>query len=112
MSPRSRRRGYGSGGGAPQRNKRKPRGAGNQRQNGAGFWGDAARLPPARTDVRIAEDPAAVARSLGPPPLPGHEVIAEHYFAAVYDRAVTLAGALATAGGLITVEELADELEG
>jgi predicted TIM-barrel enzyme len=51
-----------------------------------------------------------VPRSLGPPPLPGHENAAEHYFAAVYDRAVTTAGALAAAGGLIDPDALADEL--
>ncbi len=38
-----------------------------------------------------------------------HGAIAEHYFTAVYDRAVTLAGAVATAGGLITFEDLPDD---
>ncbi len=109
MSPRSRRRG--SGGGA-SRNRRKGGGKPNQqRAQGAGFWGDPAKLPEARQDIRISDDPAAVARSLGPPPLPGHDVIAAHYFEAVYDRAVMLAGAVATAGGLITPDELVEELE-
>lgn len=103
MSPRSRRRGGGS-----QRNRRNKQSAAQQRQ-GAAFWGDAEQLPQARTDVRITEDPAAVARSLGPPPLTGHEAIAEHYFTAVYDRAVTLAGAVATAGGLISQDDLPDD---
>lgn len=76
---------------------------------GPGFWGDPAQLPDAETDVRINEDPAAVPRSLGPPPLPGHEGIAEHYFAAVYDRAVATAGALAAAGGLIDPNALLDD---
>jgi hypothetical protein len=106
MSPRSRRRGSGGGG----RNRRKGNKA-QQRQLGAGFWGDPAVLPEPGADLRITDDPHAVARSLGPPPLPGHEVIAEAYFAAVYDRAVTLAGALATAAGLLTPDELVDELE-
>lgn len=105
MSPRARRRGGGS-----NRNRQKGR-RGNQPQTAAGFWGDPAKLPEARQDVRITDDPAAVVRSLGPPPLTGHEVIAEAYFTAVYDRAVTLAGAVATAGGLITPDELAEELE-
>ena len=105
MSPRSRRRGSSS-----SRSRRKaPNKA--QQQIGAGFWGDEAKLPAPRKDVRISDDPAAVARSLGPPPLPGHEVIAEHYFEAVYDRAVMLAGAVATAGGLITPDQLAEEHE-
>jgi hypothetical protein len=74
------------------------------------FWGDPAKLPSSQNDVRMTMDPAAVPRSLGPPPLPGHENAAEHYFAAVYDRAVTTAGALAAAGGLIDPDALADEL--
>lgn len=73
------------------------------------FWGDASLLPEASQDVRITDDPAAVSRSLGPPPLPGHEVIAEQYFGVVYDRAVTTAGLLAAAGGLIDAEDLVDE---
>ena len=106
MSPRSRRRGSG-GGGRNRRKGNKPQ----QRQTGAGFWGDASVLPEPKTDLRITDDAPAVARSLGQPPLTGHEIIAEAYFAAVYDRAVTLGGALATAAGLLTPGELADELE-
>jgi hypothetical protein len=108
MSPRSRRRGSGGS----SRGRRKGGGRGQQqRQEGVAFWGDPAALPEVRADIRITDDPAAVARSLGPPPLPGHDVIAEHYFEAVYDRAVMLAGAVATAGGLITADELVEELE-
>lgn len=112
---RNRRRG-GKGSGDPRasrdqgRNKQRGRRKGRGRK-GAGFWGDADRLPPAERDVRITEDPSAVPRSLGPPPLPGHEKIAEHYFTAVYDRAVATAGALAAAGGLIGTEELTHELD-
>ncbi len=61
-------------------------------------------------DVRITPEPAVVPHSLGPPPLPGHETIAEHYFTAIYDRAVMLSGALAAAAGLIEPEELVEEL--
>jgi hypothetical protein len=77
---------------------------------GVSFWGDPSTLPEPHGDVRMTTDPAAVPRSLGPPPLPGHEMAAEHYFAAVYDRAVTTAGALAAAGGLIDPETLVSEL--
>lgn len=104
MSPRSRRR----GGGGSQR-RRKPGGGNQQRQTGADFWGDVEQLPTSRPEVRVSEDPAAVARSLGQPPLAGHEVIAEAYFTAVYDRAVTLAGALATAAGLLSHDEQPDD---
>ena len=80
-----------------------------QAQPTAGFWGDQSKLPPARTDVRMTDHPAAVPQSLGPPPLPGHESIAEHYFGVVYDRAVATAGALAAAGGLIEPDALVEE---
>ena len=36
---------------------------------------------------QVASDAAAVVHSLGNPPLPGHEQVAEHYFRAVYERA-------------------------
>lgn len=81
------------------------------RQDTAGFWGDVSLLPSVSTDVRMATEPTAVPRSLGEPPLPGHESVAGHYFEAVYHRAVTTAGALAAAGGLIDPDALADELE-
>ena len=74
--------------------------------DGAAFWGDGSALPSAEQSIRITDDPDATVRSLGPPPLPGHEEIAGHYFAAVYDRAVAIAGALAAVGGMIEPEEL------
>lgn len=81
-------------------------------ERGAGFWGDPTALPPPRRDLRMTGEAAATVRSLGPPPLPGHEVIAGHYFTAVYDRAVTLAGALGAVGGFIEPEELQQREEG
>ena len=51
--------------------------------------------------IRPVPDPGAMVRSLGPPPLFGGGGNAEHYFAAVYDRAAMLAGALAAASGLL-----------
>lgn len=75
-------------------------------EDGASFWGDPSKLPDARTDVRMTAHPAAIPRSLGPPPLADHESVAEHYFEAIYDRAVTTAGALAAAGGLIDPDAL------
>lgn len=91
--------------GSRKRGRRPPQ----KRRDQAGFWGEEDKLPTAQSDIRITDDPAAMPRSLGPPPLPGHETIAESYFMAVYDRAVTTAGALAAAGGLIDLEALADE---
>lgn len=84
----------------------------DQEYDATAFWGDRAALPPARTDVRMTAEPTAVPRSLSTPPLPGHEVIAGHYFEAVYGRAVATAGALAAAGGLIDPDALVDELGG
>ena len=55
--------------------------------------------------VRSPDDPSAMIRSLGPPPLPGRETIAEHYFAAAYDKAARRAVALAAASGLIDLSE-------
>jgi hypothetical protein len=106
--------GKGGGGKGRNRNRRRNRNRGggnkgNQAPSGAGFWGEADKLPAPVQDVRITDDPAAVARSLGSPPLPGHEKIAEHYFTVVYERAVQTAGALAAAGGLIDPMALAGE---
>ena len=107
MSPRQGNRRRSSN--KSQRKQRRPAGGANQRSSGIGFWGEADNMPPARQDVRISDDPSAVARSLGPAPLPGHETIAEYYFAAVYDRAVGIAGALAAVGGLIKPEDLTED---
>jgi hypothetical protein len=68
------------------------------------FWGEVDQLPSSDTHVRITPDPAAVVRSLGRPPLSGQYNVAEHYFTAVYDRAVTLASALAAAGDLLETD--------
>lgn len=79
------------------------------RTDQAGFWGDPELLPAMLRDVRITDAPAAVPRSLGSPPLPGHEAVAEHYFRVVYERAVGTAGALAAAGGLIDLQAVVDD---
>jgi hypothetical protein len=51
--------------------------------------------------MRAAGDPAALVRSLGPPSLPGQTAYAEHYLAAVVERAAAMAGAVAAAAGVI-----------
>ena len=106
MSPRSRRRGKGNA--AAQRNRRATSNRSPQRVDGAGFWGDPAKLPEPRQEIRITDAPAAVALSLGPPPLHGHEAIAQHYFTVVYDRAVMIAGAVAAAGGMLNPNDPED----
>lgn len=51
--------------------------------------------------ISVTPDPTSTVRSLGKPPLGGRETVAEHYFEAVYQRAVAMAGALAAAGDLL-----------
>lgn len=71
------------------------------------FWGDPEKLPKGdATQVNISSYPPAVVKSLGRPPLSGHQNASEHYFAAVYERAVNLGAALAAAGNLIAPDEL------
>lgn len=73
------------------------------------FWGDPSKLPREEPTVRIITDPSAIVRSLGRPPLSGHQNHAEGYFTAVYQRSVTLASVLAAAGNLIAPDELVGE---
>ncbi len=69
------------------------------------FWGDLDTGDEPVTALRPSDDPSAMIRSLGPPPLPGRETIAEHYFALAYDKASRRAFALAAANGLVDLTE-------
>jgi hypothetical protein len=104
---RNRKRSGGRDAGPKARRPQREQAPGRTDQ--AGFWGDPELLPAMQRDVRITDAPAAVPRSLGSPPLPGHEVVAEHYFRVVYERAVGTAGALAAAGGLIDLQAVVDD---
>ncbi len=94
--------------------KSKPRGQSRRRKTKARsrvdpktFWGDPATLPSvADVRVNITTNPVAVVKSLGRPPLSGQQNASEHYFTAVYERAVNLGAALAAAGDLIEAEHL------
>lgn len=94
-------------------NKSKTRGQ-NRRRKGpknqvdpAVFWGDPEKLPEVDSEsVHITTNPVAVVKSLGRPPLSGQQHASEHYFTAVYDRAVNLGAALAAAGDLLEADEL------
>lgn len=55
--------------------------------------------------IAITTDPTSTVRSLGKPPLAGREAAAEHYFEAVYERAVAMAGALAAAGDILASDD-------
>jgi hypothetical protein len=72
---------------APRRRKQPARPARQPRRRAAptrDFWGGAPVDDEPVTLIRPSDDPTAMIRSLGPPPFPGGETIAEHYFSAVY----------------------------
>ena len=93
--------------------RRRSSNRGGQRPTAAqlrGFWGDdtADDTPDVPADdivephrlITPGVDPTALVQSLGPLPFPGSG-LAQHYFKAVYDRAASLAVALAAAAGLL-----------
>lgn len=51
--------------------------------------------------IRPSADPTALLRSLGNPPLQGQGAVAEHYVAAVVERAAGLATALAASADML-----------
>lgn len=69
------------------------------------FWGSTDSVPDVVSPIRPAADASALVRSLGTPPLAGHETISEHYFRAVYDRAAGLATAIAAGNGLLADDD-------
>jgi hypothetical protein len=92
--------------------RRKPSKRGGSRRRPAApvdFWGKAPTDDGSDVEsIRPADDPTALVLSLGPPPLPGREMLAEHYFATVYDKACSLATALAAAAALLPEPEDGD----
>ncbi len=69
------------------------------------LWHAVPELPPP-TPVAPGDDPTALLRSLGDPPLPGQGAASHHYLAVVVERAAGLATALAaTAGQLASPDE-------
>ena len=93
---------------AQRRRKTPARAARGKKPTGRDFWGSEHPDEELPAPIRPSEDPTAMIRSLGPPPLPSRETVAEHYFAAVYDKAASLALALAAASGLLDMSD-ADE---
>ncbi|MHB1853633.1 MAG: hypothetical protein ACYCS2_01060 [Acidimicrobiales bacterium] len=78
----------------PQRRRRAGR-----RPRRVDIWALPPALP-APEPITGAGDPTSLLRSLGPPPLGGHSTTAEHYMAAVIERAAGIAIALAAAADL------------
>jgi len=72
------------------------------------FWGSENRADEPPSLITPSDDPTAMIRSIGQPPLPGRETVAEHYFVAVYEKAAALAIALAAASGLLDTSEADD----
>lgn len=98
-------RGGGNGRGYKQAKKGRGKGQAPESARTSGdFWGDPARLPPV-SEVAVSADGSAVIRSLGRPPVTGHEAASEYYFRIACDRAVNLAAVLATAGDLLDDED-------
>ncbi|MCP4434666.1 MAG: hypothetical protein GY812_04095 [Actinomycetia bacterium] len=60
-------------------------------------------------EIRPALHPDAVIRSLGEPPLGKYASTAHHYYEAVYEKAQHFAVAIATANGLLVVDETEDD---
>lgn len=95
----------------------KNRRRGKKKDNGAekavNFW--AANVPEDELaglagSVRPSDKPTSLVRSLGPPPLPGQNRAAGHYFDAVYLKAAHFATALATANDLIDANDDLDDV--
>lgn len=90
----------------PRRRKPAPRPSRRRRPAPArDFWGRENTEDHTAVIIRPSDDPTAMIRSLGPPPLPGGETVAEHYFTATYQKAAMLAIALAAASGLLDTGE-------
>ncbi len=70
---------------------------------GVAFWGAEPEREPG--PIQVSADPSAMIRSLGPPPLKGHEVAAEYTFRLIFDKAAGLAATLAAAAELDGADE-------
>ncbi len=100
----SRGKGDGGKGDGPKRNKRRRK---SNAKAARDFWGDPEQLPTETSRVRVSTEPAAVVASLGKVPLTGQETAADHHFKVVYERAVMIAGALASASDLVVDDDIA-----
>jgi len=99
------RQGGGGGGGNRSGGGARGRGKGSRpssnRPAQRDFWGYSLTPPDPVERIRPSDDPTALIRSLGDPPLRGHGNVAQHYFKAVYQRSASVATALAGASDLL-----------
>jgi hypothetical protein len=86
-----------------------PRKRNNRRRGGSkpkrpDLWRPVPQLgdPP---PIRIVDDPTALIRSLGDPPLQGQGAAGGHYLAEVIKKAATLASGIAEQTGLVARDE-------
>lgn len=98
----------GSGGSGNQRRRQQSRRRKQQKQKPVRLWRPVPQLPDP-TPVVPAPDPTVVLRSLGDLPLQGQVAVAEHYVAAVVERAAALATALAASADLLGTPGDADD---
>lgn len=101
--------GAGNGAGNPKRRQQNRRRKQNK-QKPVRLWRPVPQLPDP-TPVVPASDPTVVLRSLGDLPLQGQVAVAEHYVAAVVERAAALATALAASVDLLGSPGGADEAD-
>ena len=101
--------GNGSGGSGNQRRRQQSRRRKQQKQKPVRLWRPVPQLPEP-TPVVPAGDPTVVLRSLGDLPLQGQVAVAEHYVAAVVERAAALATALAASADLLGTPGGADDV--
>ena len=94
--------------GQGQGNSQRRRGGGRRRrgrkQKPVDLWRPVPALDPPEP-IAPSSDVTATLRSLGDPPLQGQGQVAEHYVAAVVERAASLATALAASAGLLAEDE-------
>ena len=82
----------------PPRKRRRRRSSGAPKR--VDFWGEQAALGEPRRIVP-ANDPTALLRSLGAPPLQRHATVGEVYLESVVKRAAGVAVALASTAGVL-----------
>ena len=85
----------------PRRRKAVERPRARRRVPQRDFWGNDATEADPVDKIVPADDPTAVIRSLGHPPLPGQGTSAELYIATVVEAAARLAAALAVSADLL-----------
>jgi hypothetical protein len=88
---------------------RRKRGGAARKPSERAFWGKPSTGDDEVDLIHVSPDPTVMMRSLGRAPLPGAETIAEHYFAAVYERAAQAAVALAASVDLLDTGDDEDD---